>query len=121
MSIADRKLRVLQVYYDPAQERIIVRKSKIFDFKKEDYATTKLVVAWMAGDPVGETRFKRYQNSPEEPVSPPTREKSKIRRPSRRHGLHIPEGRQKIFFLGGKRQANPTAEKHDRTTTSTDE
>ena len=57
-SAASRQLRVLQAYYDSKQEYIVVRKSKIFDFEPENRKTTKIIVRWMIGDPIGATTYE---------------------------------------------------------------
>ena len=59
-SAASRQLRVIQAYYNSEQGYIVVRKSKILDFKPENCDTPKLVMRWMIGDPIGETRYKTY-------------------------------------------------------------
>jgi len=57
ISASSRKLRIVQAYIDNEQGCITARKSKILDFEKEDLQTTELVLSWVIGNPVGNTRY----------------------------------------------------------------
>ena len=69
-SAASRQLRVIQAYFDSQQEYIVVRKSKILDFEPENRDTTKLIVRWMIGDPIGETRYEKWTRNAAEDQQP---------------------------------------------------
>lgn len=58
ISASSRKLRIVQAYIDNQQGCIMVRKSQIMDFEKEDLQTTELVLSWAIGNPVGNTRYQ---------------------------------------------------------------
>ena len=44
--------------------------SKILDFEPENRDTTKLVVRWMIGDPIGETRYENWAKNAAEDQQP---------------------------------------------------
>ncbi|KAH9884035.1 hypothetical protein F4778DRAFT_580960 [Xylariomycetidae sp. FL2044] len=56
ISAAGRKVRVVQGYVDGQESRVQVRKSKKLNFEQEDRQNTELILSWLIGDPIGNTK-----------------------------------------------------------------
>jgi hypothetical protein len=54
----------VQAYYDNKNGYISIRKSDIINVETEDRETIKLMLRWMIGDPIGDTKFDQQMGEP---------------------------------------------------------